>query len=902
MILNEDEYLAHYGTPRHSGRYPWGSGGDNDQQHSTRNQDWLGYVQDLRKQGLSDKQIYEGMGMKSTEFRARLSVATNERRGALMSQVVRLRDEGNGYTAIGKRLGMGEGTVRSMLKSYEARKEDILISTSNMLRDLVTEANKGGTLVPIDVGSGNENYMGISSTRLNTALQILKDEGYGVHDVNIKQVATGQFTKYKVLVPPGVTRKDAWHARNNIRLVNAYSENGGETYTQIQPPLPISSRRVGIRYKEQGGGTADGVIYVREGVPDVALGGARYAQVRIVVDGTHYLKGVATYKDDLPDGVDLVFNTNKSDTGNKHDAMKTIESDDPKNPSGAMIRRQILDENGKVSSVMNIITEEGKWADWSNDIAAQMLSKQSPVLIRSQLEMTLEKRQAELKELQKLTNPTVKRKLLESFASETDSAANHLEAAGFKRQSWHVILPVDTMPKHQVYAPNFNDGEQVFLIRYPHGGTFEIPELTVNNNHRAAKKALGPNAKDAIGIHHSVAERLSGADFDGDTVLVIPKQGAAKRIITTPALKDLQGWDPKDAYRMPEGMPPIPKKWPKKQLEMGNVSNLITDMTIQQAPINEIVRAVKHSMVIIDTEKHNLNYKQSALDNGIADLKRKYQGGANKGGSTIVSKGRGKVDVPKMELRRASEGGPIDPVTGRQVFVPTGLMRTDRRTGEKVLVTEKRRRLSLPQHEDAHTLSSGTPVERLYADHTNKMKAVANQARLEILATPKLKQNQSAKKVYEEERKSLLAQLDKVQRNRPLERQAQILANAQIDARLSASRDVDESMRKKIRAQALNDARARTGADRIRIKFTDKEWEAIQAGAIAESVLKDLLDKSDLDHVRKLATPKTKVLMTSSKIARAKQMFASGATRSEVAAQLGVSLSTLDASVAQGDE
>jgi hypothetical protein len=900
VILTDDEYFAHYGTPRHSGRYPWGSGGDEDQQHSTRNQDWLGYVQDLRKQGLTDKQIYEGMGIKSTEFRARLSVSSNERRGALISQAVRLRDAGNGATAIGKRMGLGEGTVRSLLKSYDARKEDILISTSNMLRDLVTESNKGGLLTPIDVGSGNENYMGISSTRLNTALQILKDEGYGVYDVNIKQVATGQYTKYKVLVPPGATRKDAWNARDNIRLVNQYSEDGGVTYTQIKPPLSISSDRVGIRYKEQGGGTADGVIYVREGVPDVSLGGSRYGQVRVVVDDTHYLKGVATYKDDLPDGADLVFNTSKSDTGNKKDAMKAIESDDPKNPSGAMIRRQILDENGKVSSVMNIITEEGKWAEWSNDLAAQMLSKQSPVLIRSQLEMTLEKREKELKELSKLTNPTVKRKLLESFASETDSAAVHLEAAGFKRQSWSVILPVDTMPKNQVYAPSYNDGEQVFLIRYPHGGTFEIPELTVNNNHRAAKKALGTNAKDVIGIHHSVAERLSGADFDGDTVLVIPKQGSAKRIIATPALKELQGFDPRDAYRMPEGMPPIPKKWPKKQLEMGNVSNLITDMTIQQAPMSEIARAVKHSMVIIDTEKHNLNYKQSALDNGIADLKRKYQQGANKGAATLISKGRGKVDVPKMELRRASEGGPIDRVTGAQVLVPTGLKRRDRRTGELVDVTEKRRRLSLT--DDAHTLSSGTPVERLYADHTNKMKALANQARLEILATPKLEQNKSAKKVYEEQRKSLNAKLDQIQRNRPLERQAQVLANAQIHARYAANPGLEESMKKKIRSQALNDARARTGADRLRIQFTDKEWEAIQAGAIAESMLKEILDKSDLDHVRKLATPKTKVLMSSAKIARAKQMFASGATRSEVATSLGVSLSTLDESVAQGEE
>ena len=103
------------------------------------------------------------------------------------------------------------------------------------------------------------------------------------------------------------------------------------------------------------------------------------------------------------------------------------------------------------------------------------MSKQSPALIKSQLDVTFERRQKEFEEISTLTNPTVKKKLLETFSDETDSAAVHLDAAGFKRQGWKVILPIEDISPTQVYAPTFNDGETVVLIRYPHGGTFEDP-------------------------------------------------------------------------------------------------------------------------------------------------------------------------------------------------------------------------------------------------------------------------------------------------------------------------------------------------------------------------------------------------------------------------------------------
>lgn len=56
----------------------------------------------------------------------------------------------------------------------------------------------------------------------------------------------------------------------------------------------------------------DGTVEIRRGVKDLDLGESHYAQVRILVDNDKYIKGMAFYSDDLPDGVDVVFNTNKT--------------------------------------------------------------------------------------------------------------------------------------------------------------------------------------------------------------------------------------------------------------------------------------------------------------------------------------------------------------------------------------------------------------------------------------------------------------------------------------------------------------------------------------------------------------------------------------------------------------
>jgi hypothetical protein len=879
--VSEEQYLAHYGTPRHSGRYPWGSGGV----ENTGNPNFLSIEAGLRKQGMSEAKVAEALGMNTSELRARKSIARNAERQDQIGMAQRLRDKGMSNVAIGKRMNIGESQVRALLAPAAKDKADILTATTNMLKDRVAKDKY------IDVGTGAEHLISVSQTKLSTAVAALETQGYKIHYLKVKQLGTGKDTTVKVLAGPGVPYSEVSKNRGQVKQIQAFSDDGGRSYTVMQAPLSVNSKRVAVRYAEEGGAKADGVIYVRPGVADVSLGGARYAQVRIAVDGTHYLKGMAMYKDDLPDGVDLMFNTNKSSTGNKLDAMKKIK-DDPENPFGASVRQLVDSKTGKVKSSMNIVNEEGNWDDWSVNLSSQMLSKQSPRLARDQLDVTYQRKLAELNEIKSLTNPIVQQKLLKSFSDDVDSAAVHLKAAGLPRQRSSVILPINSLSEKEIYAPNFRNGEKVALVRYPHGGVFEIPELTVNNNHRPAKKALG-QAKDAVGINSKVAERLSGADFDGDTVLVIPNNDG--KIKTAPALEGLKGFDPQRAYPAYEGMKPMTPR--AKQLEMGLVSNLITDMTIRGANSSELARAVRHSMVVIDAEKHNLNYRKSAVDNGIAQLKAKYQGRANAGASTLVSRSTSTVRVPDRKPRPASEGGPIDRATGQLKYVNTGKTHTDKQGKTRLSTIESTR---LAETADAHTLSSGTPVEKVYADHSNKLKALANEARRLMVNTKAIPYSPSAKVAFAKEVSTLRSKLNTAQRNRPLERQAQLVANAAVKAKKDANPGLERSEIKKIEGQELTKARIRVGAGKERIVITPQEWAAIQAGAVSSNTLRQILENTDIEVVKSFATPRVPVAMSAAMQTRARNMFALGYTQAQIADQLGVSVSTLKTTIEGG--
>lgn len=891
-----DDELWHYGTLHKSGRYPWGSG-DNPHQ---RNQKFLDYVDELKKKGMSDVDIAKGMGLTTTELRQNKSLAKNQIKQTQIGDAQRLKDKGWSNVAIGERMGLNESSVRALLAEQTQVNAKKLDAAADMLRNQVKDKQY------LDIGRGTENHVDMSSTQLANAVAKLKEEGYEVKYVKVPQVGTGKDTTYKVLVAPGADARDLYTHPEKIKNITDYSEDGGHTFIPVEPPQSLSSKRIGVRWGDEGGSAKDGVIELRRGVDDLSLGASRYAQVRIMVDGTHYLKGMAMYSDNLPDGVDVMFNTNKGKKANNLDAMKPIK-DDPENPFGSITRQKHYESNGKkLLSPLNIVGsenpdgestsgEEGGWAKWSHTLSSQMLSKQPATLARQQLKLTYDVKKAELDEINSLTNPAVKKKLLESFADGADASSVNLKAAGLPRTRAHVILPINSLKDDEVYAPNYRNGEKVVLIRHPHGGTFEIPELTVNNRNREANSLI-KNAADAVGINSKVAARLSGADFDGDTVLVIPNN--SRRVKTTSPLKDLKDFDPQ-MYKIPDGSP-VKKMGEKgggnKQTEMGNISNLITDMTIKGATHAEIARAVKHSMVVIDAEKHGLDYKQSAVDNGIKQLKQKYQGGANKGASTLISRAGSEVRIDDRKPRSVKNGGPIDEF-GRKQYEADPKASYVNKDGKTITRQIKVKRLA--ETNDAFSLVSNEnrPIEAVYANHSNALKALANEARKSAARTPNIEYSPSANKTYAPQVKTLQAKLNVALRNAPIERNAQLLANATIKAKLQANPAMDKDQLKKVKGQALATARTRTGAKKARIEITPVEWDAIQAGAISNNKLVQILNNTDLDKVKELATPREKRVMVPARLARAKAMLAAGHTQAEVADALGVPVSTLQSSL-----
>lgn len=889
--------LMHYGTPRHSGRWPYGSGKDPYQSE----RDFLGTANQLRKEGLSEKEIADYFQMSLKELRSAKSNASAAIRAYNRSRCLELKDKGYSQSAIAREMGVGESTVRSWLKTDISEKQSVAKRTADMLENEVNLHKY------VDIGGGVENMIGINANQLSNAVALLKDKGYQVMYVKTEQLGTGKYTSIKVLVPPGVKYSELAKNKDLIAYPGFYAEDHGTILRKVEPPVSIDSKRIFVKYDEDGGSDKDGVIELRRGVEDISLGNARYAQVRIAVDGSHYLKGMAMYSDDIPEGYDIIFNTNKKKgtplKGTKDNSVLKEMKSDQDNPFGATIRRDdelvlaqrhYIGKDGKEhQSALNIVNEEGNWNTWRKSLSSQMLSKQTTALAKRQLKLAYDLKKDEFDEIMSLENPTIKKKLLDKFADGCDSSAVNLKAAGLPRQASKVILPFPDMKENEIYAPSFRDGESVVLIRYPHGGIFEIPELTVNNKHRGARKTLGTDARDAVGINPKVAERLSGADFDGDTVLVIPTQGT--KINTSAPLKGLKDFNPSRMYPAYPGMPEVKGSGFNKQRQMGDVSNLITDMTIKGASPDEICRAVRHSMVIIDAEKHNLNWKQSYIDNGIAGLKEKYQGGAKRGASTIISRAssdarplaRKEITNPKVMTDEERKRY----YSGRKVYRETGETYTNKK-GQTIKRTAKSKKMA--EADDAYSLSSGFTMENIYADYANQMKALARDARKASISTKPISKNPEARKAYSEQVKSLDSKLNIAFQNRPVERKAQLIAGAKVRLIRQANPDMDSDDIRKLRGRCITEARAVTGAKKAQIHISDKEWEAIQNGAISNHRLEQIIDNADLDEVKQLAMPRNTVGMSNAKVSRAKSMQTRGYTLAEIADALGVSVSTVN--------
>lgn len=931
--------IYHYGTPRHSGRYPWGSG-----KNPQRNQHFRQRVRELRKQGLTEAEIAKALDLSLNQYRTMNTISKNEEKKELVDNILKLHDKQWSNTAIAEKFGVTEGTVRNYISRGYQYKET---AVDNTARALAAEIENKPYL---DVGKGVEAQLGVTKTNLDNAVALLETRGYRAVPIHIPQAENPQnHTTTMVLVKDDGTKTDAELIRdvwaNRAKLTSPYGfyfEDNGEVKRTIQPPVSIDSKRIMVNYAETGGDAKDGVIELRQGVPDLSLGDNRYAQVRIAVDGSHYLKGMAMYADDLPDGIDIRFNTSKHEgtplLGSKDNSvLKPLKKDgatgeiSDDNPFGAVVRqRDYIDSDGtKKQSPINIVNDDTDWAKWSKSLSSQFLSKQYPAVAKKQLALKYDEMEQEFKEISELTNPTVKRKLLESFADDCDSASVHLKAKAFPGQATHVILPLTSIKDDEVYAPNYKTGEEVVLVRFPHQGVFEIPRLTVNNDNKEGKSLLG-NAAHAVGISAQTAKQLSGADFDGDTVVVIPTAG--QKIRTEKAINSLVEFTDTmhDRYHKTQDQIPTGNKPGQdgfnKGLEMGKISNLITDMTLKGAPTDQVIRAVKQAQVVIDAEKHNLDWKRSARELNIAQLKELYQGGANKGASTIVSKASADEHIlERKEIKFTSKMTPEERARwerGEKIYRDTNEYKMERvqikdpgqmterelakynkgqkvyrYTGNKTAEPVLQKVSKMEATDDAYSLAGNNLMEHIYADHANKLKALANEARKELRTTGKLQVNPAAKQTFKEQVSSLLAQLNEAKKNLPLERQAQAIADTNIKAKMAANPDWEKDDIKKQRAIAIRNARLKVQTVRrkkLMISITPKEWEAIQAGAISDATLDEILRFTDMDVVRQYATPRrARPAVSTSARARARSLLNQGRSQAEVAEAIGVSVSTL---------
>lgn len=940
--LPNEEILEHYGMPRRSGRYPWGSGEDPYQS----SKDFMGRVDEMRKKGFTytdpetgkkytgDTAIAKSLGLSSTDFRTSYAIAKDQRRADLVNTAKRLKEkEGMNISEIGRKMGINESSVRSLLNSTSEAKMKQARDTATALKKIVDEKGM------IDVGTGVEKELRISKEKLDQALFILQAEhGYEVYSGRFDQVTNkGQKTTQKVLCPPGTEHKEIYNL-DKVHTVKDYiSRDGGTTIEKkFHYPGSLDSKRVMIRYADEGGLERDGMVQIRPGVKDLSLGESRYSQVRIMVDGTHYIKGMAVYGDpkDFPPGVDVICNSNKGHNKSKLECLKEIKKD-PDNPFGALVKEGgqywynpktgehcSSSEPGAKLGLINKTREEGDWNKWKDTLPSQFLSKQSIELAKKQLNIAKASKAEEFAEIKALTNPTVKKYYLQKFAQSCDSAAVHLKAASLPGQKYQVLLPLTTVSDKECYAPNYKDGTKLALIRYPHGGTFEIPIVTVNNKNPEGNKMIGKLASDVIGINNRVADRLSGADFDGDAVMAIPLSSKVK-IQSTPKLKELEGWDNKLEYGTEKKIGSDGKEhyyrngveiqtMKKTDTEMGRISNLITDMTLLGADEHEIARAVKHSMVVIDAEKHKLDYKASEKDNNISALMLKYQGRSRGGASTIISKASGETDVLKRQgTPKINQKGKewYDPTRPEGALIYKNADNLDytvtkiNRTGEEYTITKQytQKSTKMLETDDAYSLVSPKKhkMEVVYADYANDMKKMANEARMELVNTGKVAYNRDAKNKYAVEVKSLEDKLYKAELNTVRERTANRMAAATVarkkadwdaEGREYKSKDV-----KKAGQQALTKSREEVGSIARRdrnIIITDKEWEAIQKGAVSETTLKRILNNSDPDSLRDKAMPKQSFELNQAKISRIKAMSASY-TIAQIADALGVSTSTV---------
>ena len=895
----------------------------------------------------------------TTEFRIKYQTELHAWKKERAARAQAMLDKGMTKKAVAQALGIRDSTLASWLNPKSLERVNKAQEIADFLENQVKEKKM------IEVGSGVEREFNCSSTKWREALSMLQGKGYQVLGGRVPQATNpGQKTTLSVLAMPDEKWSDIYNHPEKIQSISDYIVREGPNGKDVvqkkwQYPAAMDSSRLMIRYAddldENGhkGVERDGTIEIRRNVPDLDLKGSHYAQVRIMVDmpdgSKKYLKGMAHYSDHMPDGVDVIFNTNKSSEKGMDKVLKDIKKD-PNNPFGALLKEnggQYTYEDPKTGEqklgLINKTRHEGDWEEWNRSLPSQFLAKQPMALINKQLGLAIEEKKAEYADILKLTNPTVKKALLMDFADGCDADAVHMQAASLPRQRYQVILPVPTLGDDEVYAPNFKDGETIALIRFPHQGIFEIPILKVNNRNPQGREMMGENPMDAIGLNKKNADILSGADFDGDTVMCVPcndPKYSDTKIINRPPLEGLENFDPKIEYAADheetriekvrkkdrygnyefdnDGKPVYEEKevthyfdknghefkpMTRTGFEMGNVSNLMMDMTLKGADDADKAMVQRHAQVVIDAEKHHLDWKRSERENHILEMKKKYQerfddedGKVHYGASTLITRAKSPTQVVKPT------GTPhIDPATGKLVYNESQLepqVYKDKKTGKEKVRMEDVYLLDKTFNKGGNAFDlvydKNNPKEIAYAQYSNMLKSMANEARKEYLATGDIAFNKQAEETYRVEANRLLSELMLSELNAPREKMAQLYAQA---TKLALMRD-NPDMTKKELAKAANNAlaegRVRFGASRHKIDISPKEWEAIQSGAINKTNLTKILKYADSDKVRQYATPKDTVHLTAGQQARILAALESGRSAALLAEQYNVSVSTIN--------
>lgn len=954
-----ENYILHTGTPQRFDYDPHGSGrfregsGKNPHQH----EDSLKLsVEKLKKQGLTDGEIAKALlGEHAKPGDLKLSVTLEKKRERMANRAKALaiydeiKDKETGKANISEiaRRMFGdpkrESEVRKLLDDTINERQTQYLNTAEMMANRIASVDSK----MIDVSSDTELNIGVSLQTKKLAIRELEERGYIYTTVSIKM---GNYEKkVKVLADPSMSWVDIQKNKYNVDSIVDFTPDGGITFETVKSPVSIDSKRIYVRYgnDDPSGTDKDGVIELRRNVDDISLNGSTYSQVRIAVDDKGYMKGMAMYSDSVPDGYDVVYNTNKNRGTHLFAEFKGDESvykplkEDPDNLFGATIKPitaggqyNYIGKDGKEhQSVINKVQDEGDWDNWGKTWSAQMVSKQDMPLIKRQIDASILDKKVELEGIRSLTNPVIKQKMLEDFAESCDSNAASLKVRGVKGSQFQVILPVPSLKDNEIYAPNLKPGEQVALIRYPHGGIFEIPVLTVTDKNKEANSVIGKNARDCVGINIKNADKLSGADFDGDTVLVIPLTSTNTKIKYAESLQQLKNFDHKSLYKRPADAEPI--KDSTKQKQMGIVTNLITDMTAGGASLSEIAEVVKHSMVVIDCVKHNLDYKQSEKDQHIDYYKRKYQqketedGSIKYGGaSTIFSRAASKQYVDKRreiaDVSKMTDEQKQAYAAGKKVYVDKGDTmrvrkevkdpskmtpdelqrysegkRVYRDTGKTKMVQEKVKQMYLVDDAMELVRDKTNKKEVAYAEYANTLKSLANRARKEARSMTFESPSPQAKATYREEIESLDRKLRAAMSNNPKERKAQAIMNAVVAEKIkNSSEEIDYEHKQRMRAQELEKARAQLGAKKKLVDITDREWEAIQANAIPQTRLKKILSNTDQDAFKERAMPRNRTSLTASQIILIKQMAKSGQyTNAEIANRLGISPSTVSQTI-----